>query len=308
MSRRTSGASTTTSRRRRVADDLDGRIAGHERADERLAVGRRPVGRIAEVQGRNGTVGDDVVRDAALETGHRDDLEERQAVDGRLPALVGRDPREALDRAMNGVVGEPRPGRVTADAVEGHLSRQRPDAPRLNRQVGWLEQNREIGLVHEWAAVEERRERVVRRRQLLAPEQEQRNVDGTGLERRQLPYELDGDGDAALHIACTAPVHRSVGDPPRHVVLGGDGVVVPCEDQQRRAGAALARPQLYLVPSEDGNERARHELLEARADLCLVEALGCDVDELERAPGKAVCERAHRAERIAQEGGAYFRR
>ena len=38
-----------------------------------------------------------------------------------------------------------------------------------------------------------------------------------------------------------------------------------------------------------------------------MEALGTDVDELERAPAEAVCERAHRAERTAREGGAYFR-
>ena len=182
-SRRTSGASTTTSRRRRVADDLDGRIAGHERADERL--GRRPAcgradsgGSESRRRGRGSTLSATPPSSRVTETTSKNVRPSTVA----SRALVGRDPREALDRAMNGVVGQPRPRRVAADAVEGHLGRQRPDAPRLDRQVGRLEQDREIGLVHEWAAVEERGQRVVLRRQLLAAEQEQRDVDRTGLE------------------------------------------------------------------------------------------------------------------------------
>jgi hypothetical protein len=79
------------------------------------------------------------------------------------------------------------------------------------------------------------------------------------------------------------------------------------ENEQRRVRAAFARPQLRLVAPKDGSEGGRHQRLEMPPDLGLVEALGADVDEVERAPAEAVCKRAHRAERTARKGGAYFR-
>ena len=128
-----------------------------------------------------------------------------------------------------------------------------------------------------------------------------------GLRSREVAHELERDGDAALHVARAASVHRAVGDPAGNVVLGRDGVVVAREHEQRDVGPALARPQVRLVALEDRRERLGHERADPLPDLRLVQALRADVDELERAAAEAVCELAHGAERTVQEAGAYFR-
>ena len=165
----------------------------------------------------------------------------RPAID-RLAALVGGNAGKPVDRPVDRVVGEPRSCRVAADPVERHAGGERSHAPCLHGQVGRLEQDREIGLVDERARVEERRQRVVARRELLPAEQEQRDVDGPGLGSREVAHELERDGDAALHVARAASVHRAVGDPAGNVVLGRHGVVVAREHEQRDVRRAARAP------------------------------------------------------------------
>ena len=148
---------------------------------------------------------------------------------------------------------------MAADPVERHAGGERSHAAGLHGQVGRLEQDRKIGLVDERARIEERRKRVVARRELLPAEQEQRDVDRPGLRSREVAHELERDGDAALHVARAAPVHRAVGDPAGNVVLGRHGVVVAGEHEERDVGAALARPEVRLVALEDRRERLGHE-------------------------------------------------
>jgi GTPase len=260
---------------------------------ELLRLSRRSVRWIPEVERRHGAVGDDVVGDPSFEAGDGHDLVEGQPVDHRLAALVGHDAGEPFDGSVNSVLGEPRPGRVAARAVERHPSGEIPHAAGLDRQVGRFEEDRQIRLAHERRGLEQGGQRVVLRRELLAAEQEQRDVDRTRLALGDLAHELQSDCDAALHVAGAAPVDRAVRDPAREVLLRGDGVVVAREDEQRRVGTALPRPQKNLVSFEDRCEPRGHERPQPLAHGCLVEALRGNVHQLERATGQAVGEGAH---------------
>ncbi len=62
-------------------------------------------------------------------------------------------------------------------------------------------------------------------RELLAPEEQKCEVAGRALEV-DVPRELDGYGEAALHVTRAETVHRAVDDSARDVVLCGDRVVV----------------------------------------------------------------------------------
>ena len=184
---------------------------------------------------------------------------------------------------------------MAAPPVEGDARREVADAPGLDLEVGRLEQHREVGVANGVAAVEQGGEGVVRRRQLLAAEEEQGDVDRPGIAPRQLAHELERDGDAALHVACAAPVDGAVLDAARDVLLGRHGVVVAREHEQRRLRPSFAKPEERLVTREDLGIRRGNEAAQAVADHRLVQALRRDVDELERPRGESVGQRAHPA-------------
>ena len=96
-----------------------------------------------------------------------------------------------------------------------------PTQPGLDRQVGRLEQEREVGLVDERRRVEERGEGVVLRWELLATEEEECDVHASRLRGCELAHELERDGDATLHVARTAAVNGAVRDAPGHVPCAG---------------------------------------------------------------------------------------
>ncbi len=170
-----------------------------------------------------------------------------------------------------------------------------PDAPRLDLEVGGLEEHRQAGLVDDWTAVEECRERVEARGQLLPAEEEKRNVHRTGIGRGEVAHQLDRNGEAALHVACPAADDPAVFDAPWNVVLGRDGVVVARQHQQRRVRTSLPRPEKRLVAGVNLVEGHRNRSAQPLADLRLVEALGGNVDELERSLGKSIGETVHPA-------------
>ncbi len=159
--------------------------------------------------------------------------------------------------------------------------------------VRGLEEDRESRIVDRARPGEEGAKRIVLRRKLLASEEEQRHVVRAGLLGREVSRELDRHSDAALHVARAQPVYRTVLDTPRNVRLGGDGVVVPCEHDERRAGAALREEEKGFVVGVHRFQLRRHEREEVLPDLGLIETLGRDVHELERPLGETVGERAH---------------
>ena len=95
-------------------------------------------------------------------------------------------------------------------------------------------------------------------------------------------------------------MHRPALEAAGNVPLGGDGVVVPGEHEQRGRGTALARPEERLVSLEGRCELWWDERPEPLAYRLLLEAFGRDVDELERPAGEAVCEVAHAGEPTAR--------
>ena len=162
----------------------------------------------------------------------------------------------------------------------------------MDREIGRLEDDRKRGFVHELGAVEERGERVVLGRQLLAPKEEQRDVAGGGA-GASVANELDGDRKSALHVARTDPVYGAALDAPREVVLRRDRVIVRRQHDQRQSGSARRREEERFVAGELGLPTVRNELEEAFADRFLRAALGRDVHEFERPRGKTVGERGH---------------
>ncbi len=74
-------------------------------------------------------------------------------------------------------------------------------------------------------------------RELLAPEEEQREVARRLLEV-EVARELDGDREAALHVARAEPVHGAVGDASRKVLLRRNRVVVSRQHHERKPFAS----------------------------------------------------------------------
>ena len=112
------------------------------------------------------------------------------------------------------------------------------------------------------AAVEERGQRALRNRNLLAREEE---VAAGNAGAR----ELDHHRDARLHVARAEPVHGAVRDAARDVPLGGNRVEMPGEHDRpvaveehlavvvERAARARARARARREPPRSGFPRAR---------------------------------------------------
>ena len=256
---------------------------------------RRAIGWIAEVERRDGAIGDDVRCDACLELRDRDDLVERQPAHDRLAPLQCGNWRQALDRLVDRVLRRPGPRRVAADPGECDTCVQVAEAARLDRQIGRLEQDRQISGRGELRALEQIGEWAELGRQLLLAEEQQRHVVGAGRGDCEVANDLECDRDAALHVGRAAPVHRAVGDSPWNVVLRGDRVVVADEQNERHVRPPCPREHERVLGRILGRERLRNEREQVCAHLCLLQALGGDVDQLERPLGQTLRQRFHRA-------------
>ncbi len=157
---RASGASTETSAGGELPTISTVVSVGSSARRTSSASIRRAVGRIAQVERRDRRARHDVVGNACLEPRDRHDLEERQAVDDGFAPLVRHHTRQAVDRAVDGVVGEPGARGMAASPLEHDTCGDVPDAPRLDLEVGGLEEHRQVGVADERTAVEERGERI----------------------------------------------------------------------------------------------------------------------------------------------------
>ena len=278
---------------RRVAREVDLRDRRDERAQPLLGLVRRPIGRVAEADGRDGEVRDDVVGRPGVEARHADDLTEGQPTDDGVPRPVRENRRETRDGPLDGVVCLPGSRGVAARAREREARGQMSEAAGLNLAVRGLEQDREGGVVNRRGAGKEGGQRVVLRRKLLAPEEEQPDVVRPGLSGSEVTEELERDCDPSFHVARSEPVHGVVADSPRQVVLRRDRVVVTRQDDEGRRGPPLRYEEVGLVVPVLGGELAGHEREQVLADPGLVTALRWDVDQLERALGEALGEPGH---------------
>ena len=84
-SARTDGRVGDDARRRRIADDLEGRAVRDEAREVLLRLGRLAVRRVAEVERRRRLAGNDVVGDPGVEPCDGDDLAELEPSDHRDP-------------------------------------------------------------------------------------------------------------------------------------------------------------------------------------------------------------------------------
>ena len=115
-----------------------------------------------------------------------------------------------------------------------------PRQPGVDRVVGRLEHDDKVGLEHERRLGEDAREGALLGRELLPHEEQKREVERTWRAGRPAG-QLDHHGDPALHVARAEADHPAVLDPPGDVVLGGHGVEVACEQDERRVRCARSR-------------------------------------------------------------------
>jgi len=111
-------------------------------------------------------------------------------------------------------------------------------------------------------------------------------------------------------------VHGAVSDPPGEVALRRDGVVVPCENDQRRIRTAFRKKEESVVVGIFRTESRRYEPEHMLSDLAFLATLGGNVHELERPLRQAVSEPDHprslddvamgsRAHRVRSGGGNF---
>ena len=244
-----------------------------------LGLRGRPVRRVAVVEPDLDPVGDDVRGDPALDPGRAQHLDEGQPADLDLERRHRDHGREPFHGEIDRVDALPGARRVGALAVERQRRVEVPEAARVDRVVGRLEHDDEVGLEHERRLGEDARERALLGWELLPHEEQEREVERRRRAGRPAG-QLDHHGDSALHVARAEADHPAVLDPAGDVVLGGHGVEVAGEQDERRV-RALRREEERLVRAVD--ERKRHDAGDVLEEGRLLPARRGDVDQLERA-------------------------
>ena len=287
------GRRVDDARRRRVAQNHESRLRGRELRKVLLGFRRLAVGRIAEVQRDRRFAGDDVVRDPGMQARGREHFPELEPVHQRRSGLEIEERPKASNRAFECAVREPRARRVAARSVESELGDDVSETACMDREIRRFEEDGERCFVYERRTVEESGEGVLLRRELLATEEQERDV-ARALRGIEVAHELQRNCEPALHVARTQSVDGAVADASGEVALRGHRVVVRCEDDERHFGPSLGSEQKRLVTGELGVKRRRDELQEALANGFLASALRRDVHELERPRGETIGERGHR--------------
>jgi GTP-binding protein HflX len=129
--------------------------------------------------------------------------------------------------------------------------------------------------------------------ELLSSEEEQTEIARRRSEV-EIPGELDGHGDATLHVARAEAVYLAVDDASWDVALGRDRVVMGGEHDERTAGTSRRDEEVRLVFRVFRRPLGRHEPKHVLPYRLLSTALRGDIHELERPRSEAVGERGHR--------------
>ena len=275
-----------------IADDLERGSSGDEPGEVRLGRVAIAIRRIAEVERRGCLAWNHVVSDSRVQSCDGNDLDELQPVHDCDARLEIEERAEIAYSALEGTVGEPRPCGVPTRPVEREPPDDVPEAPRVDLEVGGLEDDRERRVVHGPRCLEERGERVVHGGELLAAEEEERKI----ARRRpqvEVARQLERDREPAFHVARTEPVHGPVRDPARKVALSRDRVVMSDEHDQRDVDASLRDEEECLVTRELLLPRRGDETEDVPAYGSLGAARGGNVHKLERPRGETVGERGH---------------
>jgi GTPase len=233
-----------------------------------LGLVARAPGREAEVQLRGGFGRNDVLCDPAVDSHRAQHLAVDESVQLDVSRLQPRQRSEALYELVDRVAPRPRPGRVSALAVEVDARLQVAETTGVQDRVGRLEHDGELG-AGEHAAREDGGERALLERDLLPGEEDEAC-------RSLRACKLEHHGDASLHVAGPQTVYRILGDPARQVLLRRHRVEMTGEDDGRPSVSPDDR--LTVVVERRAGQEAPDELHRRS----LVAALGGDVDQLER--------------------------
>jgi len=195
--------------------------------------------------------------------------------------LEAQDLGEAVEGEGDRVHAEPRPRRVRRPALEDDARGEVAEAAELQRVVRRLQADHQLGLVHDGRRLEQRGQRVLVRPDLLAREEQQREVVGQLGLGRPAP-ELDHHGEPALHVARAQAVDGAVGQPAGEVSLLRHRVGVAREEDERLPVTLREQQRLAVVVGTlERNSRGDvpvHHLLVARRR--------GDVDQRKRAFGE----------------------
>ncbi len=219
-------------RRGAVADDLERCAVRDEAGEIRLRIGGLTVGRVAEVQGGGRLSRDHVVGDAGVEARHGDHLAELEPADDRGPRLQLEERHDSPHGPFESAVRKPWACRVAARPAERESRDDVAETAGLQLEIGGLEDDGERRLVDRLGHGEERGQRVVLGRQLLAAEEEEREIARRRLQV-QTSRQLERDRETTLHVGGAEAVYLAVAHPPWEVALRRDRVVVGGEEDQR---------------------------------------------------------------------------
>ena len=192
--------------------------------------------------------------------------------------------REPLDRARDRVHAEPRPRRVGALAAEDERRVEVAEAAGLDRVVGRLEHDASAASSTSRRSREERGERALLGRQLLAREEQKADVDAQ-LGRVSAAQRASSSITASPPFMSLAPrpMHQPSSIRPGQVVLRRDGVEVAGEQDERPPGCAPSRRRSRLAVVERARLARGTAARDVLGERRLVPARRRDVDELERA-------------------------
>ena len=197
-------------------------------AQPRLGLRRAAAGRVAVVDVRLGAVGDHVAGDPAGDLRHRGDLAEDEAVElvrlGLVARRARRSRRAARWIALSASHGRAecperpwkRPGRVDVAEAAG-----------VDRVVGRLHHHHELGGDLVAGARQQRRQRALGDRQLLAPEEQARRT------ARPASASSIITASAPFMSLAPRPWTRSSSRRPGRLSCAGHGVEVPGEQHRR---------------------------------------------------------------------------
>lgn len=163
--------------RGRVADDRRLGLRRQEGAQLLLCFLPCAIGRVPEVHRRRRLARDDVVGDTRVELGHRQRLDEPQAIHEHLAWLVSEERLEPTHGSHERAVGFPGPGGVAAPTSEREPDDEVSEAAGVDLAVGGLEQDGKRRLMDRLRGGEEPGQRIVLVRELLASEEEESDVE-----------------------------------------------------------------------------------------------------------------------------------
>lgn len=219
-----------------------------------------PVGRVSVVDAHDGTVGNHVAGDAALDVHDLQRFDELTTVDDGFAGLVGGNGTERTCHTVDGVAPHPRASRVGPCPGEGDLESERTLATCLDRTVGWLTEDGAITFEQVGPFGEQFEQPVVLLSHFFTGIEHEGEVKGWFADRSS---DLEETGEAAFHVGGPDTPERVVLD-PSPTVRATDKIVG--FDHGNRVGVSDQKEALFATELGAG-----HQIVADAVDMQVIE-------------------------------------